>query len=108
MQEHVLAQLADFLRVLHAFPPVDLPQRLPGSPSEGLVADTRTYWESMYAEVRQKLFPAMRADARRQITDHYEAYLDDTNLQRVYPCLRHGDFGGSNILWEPANGESLV
>lgn len=59
----------------------------------------------MYAAVREKLYPAMRPDARKQVSEHYEAYLDDLSMQTFEPALRHGDFGGSNILWNPTEFE---
>lgn len=104
IQAAVAAQISNFLCALHAFPPVDLPARLPGGPPDGKVADQRPFWEHFYADVRRILFSAMRPDARKHIIEHFEAYLDDSALQRFYPCLRHGDFGGSNILWDASSG----
>ena len=31
---------------------------------------------------------------------HFEAYLDDPSLQAFEPCLIHGDFGPSNVLYD--------
>ena len=100
--DHMAGQLAGFLRMLHAMPLHVLPvELLSGS---GRARDNRDQWEEMYGEVREKLFPAMRPDARKTVAAHFEAYLDDRSLQRFDPALRHGDFGGSNILWDPAKG----
>ena len=66
--------------------------------------EVRADWERMYAEVREKLFPAMRLDARRDVTALFESYLDDSALHAFTPTLRHGDFGGDNILWDPQAG----
>jgi aminoglycoside 2''-phosphotransferase len=96
-------QLAAFLQALHVLPLAELPP--PVQPPPVLrVADQRADWEKLYAEVRARLFPAMRPKARRDLTAHFEAYLDDRALQEFIPCLRHGDFGGSNILWDRARG----
>ncbi len=101
IRDDLSRQLAGFLRALHGFPLSDLTTPLPGNlPGEGL-QEGRAVWESMYAEVRQKLFPAMRPDARKQITAHFEVFLDDPGLHDFSPALRHGDFGGVNILWDP-------
>jgi aminoglycoside 2''-phosphotransferase len=55
----------------------------------------------MYADIRSKLFSAMRPDARREISMHYESYLDDTISSSSWePTLIHGDFGPSNILYD--------
>ena len=102
VRDDLASQLARFLRSMHAMPLDEL---------EGLVpdflrpADGRAEWEVMYAQAREKLFPAMRPDARRQVSEHFEAYLDDSSLHSFNPCLRHGDFGGSNILWDSAQGK---
>jgi aminoglycoside 2''-phosphotransferase len=96
-RDDLSAQLARFLRALHSIPLSELGEAFP----EGItVQDGRAGWEAMYAEVREHLLPAMRPDARVAVREHFEAYLDDPALQRFDPCLRHGDFGGSNILWD--------
>lgn len=100
--DHMAGQIADFLRMLHAMPLHVLPvELLSGS---GRARDSRDQWEEMYGEVREKLLPAMRPDAQKEVSHHFEAYLDDRSLQRFDPALRHGDFGGSNILWDAAKG----
>jgi aminoglycoside 2''-phosphotransferase len=44
----------------------------------------------------------MRPAARRQVTEHFEAYFADAASYAFKPVLRHGDFGTSNILYEPS------
>jgi aminoglycoside 2''-phosphotransferase len=110
-RDSLARQLAGFLLALHRIPVTDLPQYLPGAQrGEGemnsLVCDLRQQWEAFYTDVRQKLFPAIREDARKSVTQHFEAYLDDPALQAFIPCLRHGDFGGDNLLWDPAWGQA--
>jgi aminoglycoside 2''-phosphotransferase len=102
-RDDLASQLSHFLRALHAIPAVEVvqtpPRRSDGSP-QLRSEDGREVWEAMYTEVREKLYPAMRPDARQQVTQHFEVYLDDPRLQTFEPRLRHGDFGGSNILWD--------
>lgn len=102
--DELATQLAGFLRALHHLPLTSLPPALPGRPPGDVIADSRGEWEKMYTQAREKLFFAMRPDARRQVTAHFEAYLDDPSLHDFTPCLRHGDFGGTNILWDPERG----
>lgn len=99
-RDDLAGQLAAFLRALHSLPVADL------HTSEGLavlpqVQDRRDQWAALYGAARDKLYPAMRPDARREVTAHFERYLDDPALHNFTPTLRHGDFGGSNILWDP-------
>jgi aminoglycoside 2''-phosphotransferase len=88
-------QLASFLRALHTIPSTDIN-------ISAHVADHRAEYEQMFREVRENLFQAMRPDARKEVSTHYEAYLDDPGLHDFPPVPRHGDFGGSNILYDPA------
>ena len=89
------AQLGDFLRVLHGLDFSDAGVEL-------ILEDDRAYWAKMYAEIRKGLFDAMRPDARRSVRQHFEQFLDTISSQPFVPCLRHGDFGPSNILFDPA------
>jgi len=97
VRDDLALQLAGFLRALHHISPVDIPVKAE-------IMDMREGWESTYADIREKLFPCMRVDARTEVTAHFEAYLDDRQLHQFIPCLRHGDFGGSNILWDAGQG----
>lgn len=109
-QENLAGLLAGFLHALHELPLAGLPSRLPGGfPEEGfraaMVRDLRPEWETMYDEVAASLFPVMRPDVRRSLKDHFFNYFDTPQLQEFTPCLRHGDFGGPNILWHRATGQ---
>jgi aminoglycoside 2''-phosphotransferase len=88
-------ELGEFLRRLHSLPveqavPIPLP-----------VVDTRAEYNDLFARFREKLFPHMRPDARQHITAHFEAYLGDHSSFAFRPALKHGDFGPSNILYNP-------
>ena len=87
-------QLGGFLRELHAI-------SLDGYTASWTVADGHAEWAALYADIREHLFPLMRADARAEVTAHFEAYLDDPGLQRYQPAPRHGDFGSGNMLYDP-------
>lgn len=90
------AQIATFLRELHHVPADVLRRlRLP-------LTDQRDAYAAMYQRVQTELFEYMRPDARQQITNHFEAYLDDPALSTFPPMLCHGDFGTGNLLWDPA------
>ena len=105
VRENIAGQLARFLRALHGIPLAELGELGPLmiEPKDG-----RADWERLYGEVREKLFPAMRPDARKDVSRHFEAYLDEPSLHHFDPCLRHGDFGGSNILWDPQQGAATA
>lgn len=88
-------QLACFLRELHAVPVNELEVDLP-------LRDSVERWVSMYADVREYLFPHMRPSARDQVSGHFESMLSNPDRLGFQPVLRHGDFGAGNILWNPA------
>jgi aminoglycoside 2''-phosphotransferase len=87
-------QLATFLRTLHHLAPQDLLVDLP-------VRDGIEQWEALYTGFRETLFPYMRPDACQWVTDHFDNYLRNPAQFTYRPVLRHGDFGGSNILYDP-------
>lgn len=87
-------QLADFLRALHSVPVSTIGLDLP-------ITDDAHYWSDMYGAFRQELFGFMRLDARRAVERSYEAFLGEPRNFQWRPVLRHGDFGGSNILYDP-------
>ncbi len=86
--------LADFLKALHSTP-------LPLSTLDLPIEETRADWTAMYAEMRNKLYPLMRADAQAEVSAHFERALDNMALWNFTPVLRHGDFGTRNILYDP-------
>lgn len=90
------AQLAEFLRALHAVPIYSLVDELLP------VSDTREEWLEVYGRIQTKLFPYMRLDACKSVADHFESVLDDPAQYSFVPVLRHGDFGTGNLLHNPA------
>ena len=90
----IALQIAGFMRALHGVPVLAVQHDLP-------LEDTRQSWEQRYAEFRDLLYPFMRIDARIQVTTHFERYFDDSDLHEFEPCLRHGDLGPGNVLYDP-------
>lgn len=86
-------QLALFLHDLHGIPipvlPADLKVR-------NRLLDSRRF----YSDIQALLFQFMRPEARTMVTNHFESYFDNPRLHQYQPCLIHGDFGGSNLLFE--------
>jgi aminoglycoside 2''-phosphotransferase len=91
--ESLARQLADFLHELHSLFPASLRLNLPRR--DGL-AESKTF----YSDIQEHLFPLMRPDAREAITDHFEEYFHHPDLHEYQPAIIHGDFGGSNILFD--------
>lgn len=92
--ESAARTLAGFLKALHSIP-------LPLGDLELPIDEQREDWAAMYGEIRQKLFPFMRPDARQEVSANFERALDDSMLWRFDPVIRHGDFGTRNILCDP-------
>lgn len=93
----IATRLAAFLRALHEIPVQFLPGDLPS-------ADGRMIWRDMYHRIRVQLFPHMRPDAQAWAMQHFETFLNDPQASVWMPALRHGDFGPTNILCDPATG----
>lgn len=98
--EQIAAELANFLRTLHALPPDLLGAVQP--------YDGRAEWQQHLDEFRELLFPYMRPDARQQVNDNFEAALGDAALWDFEPCLRHGDFGTGNILYADGHITGII
>ena len=92
-------QLARFLKELHNLPVEGVFENLP-------IHDGPDEWAKMYADIQQGLYGFMRPDARTWVSNHFEAYLNKPQLHKYEACLRHGDFGPSNILYN-ANGQTI-
>lgn len=91
--EAIARHLGHFLHGLHDLSMAALGLDLP-------VNDALTESRKFYSDVREHLFPLMRRDACHSVTEHFEKYFDDPSLQKYEPALIHGDFGGSNILFD--------
>ena len=93
--QRLAAQLAAFLRALHGLPADELGLALPA-------ADGRDAWARLYGRCQAELFGFMRPDAREAVARRFEAFLADPSHFAYRPVLRHGDFGGGNILYDAA------
>lgn len=54
----------------------------------------------LYQDIQEKLFVYMQREARQKISHCFEAYLSDASHFQFQACLVHGDFGGTNILYD--------
>lgn len=88
-------QLGTFLRQLHHFP-------VPDSLQEHFdaCADMHVILSQLYQDIQEKLFVYMQREARQKISHCFEAYLSDASHFQFQACLVHGDFGGTNILYD--------
>jgi aminoglycoside 2''-phosphotransferase len=91
--QRLAVQLADFLRDLHSVPVDELKMTLP-------VHDGRDAWEHMYDRLQAEVFGCMRSEARVTVARRFESFLAEPSHFAYHPVLRHGDFGGSNILYD--------
>ena len=88
--------LGAFLRALHRVPYAGVID------CELENEDTRPAFRDFYRRVRRELFEWMHPRARARVERMFTAYLDDPAHFAFEPVLRHGDFGGSNILYDAA------
>ncbi|MEI3613181.1 phosphotransferase family protein [Pseudogracilibacillus sp. SO30301A] len=92
-QPSILAkQLATFLRELHAIPIENVSLNLTHE-------DPHKEFTNLYVNFKEKLFPFMRQGARHNVSKRFESYLGNATHFEFKPCLIHGDFGPSNILY---------
>jgi len=98
--DRLAAQLAEFLKALHAIPPAEITDRPAG--------ETRESWTAMYTAMRDQLYPHMRPDARLQVSENFETFLNDPANFADAPVLRHGDFGTGNILHDAGEISGII
>ncbi len=91
--QKLATSLAQFLYGLHNLR-LDLP-----------CLDTHAEYQNIYDRIREKLFKFMRPDARQQVNNHFEPYLNDPANFDFQPVLRHGDFGTVNVLYDAEQQE---
>ncbi len=94
-QQQIARQLAGFLQTLHALPIGAFGADLP-------VRDEAQHWDALFAAFRAELYPFMRPDAQSAIDALHVEIMADLRARPPYPALIHGDFGGGNILYDPA------
>ena len=97
----IARDLAGFLKALHAIDPADID-------IESDAQDSRQFWRRAWIDVRERLFPHMRPDAREQVRKHFESGLNDADLWRIEPRLIHGDFGTGNILFNGGRVSGII
>jgi aminoglycoside 2''-phosphotransferase len=99
MVERLARQLGGFLQALHSVPYWEaIGAPLPGE-------ETRAGTADFYARLREKVWPLMEPGARNRAAAHFESYLGQPANFAFAPVLRHGDFGASNILFDPGTGQ---
>ena len=86
---YVAKQLAGFLRSLHRIPATPFAQA-------GVPVEDATFWEGWLATVRDRLYPLIERDAADRFDRQANMFLKDYHDNPF--GLKHGDFGGGNIL----------
>ncbi|MCZ0702436.1 aminoglycoside 2''-phosphotransferase [Natronobacillus azotifigens] len=90
------SQLVSFLKELHSI--------RGDKASQDLNLKTSNSREEMYNlhnKIQSKLFPYIRKNAQEEISHSFETYLNGKAFSNLDSTLIHGDFGSSNILWNP-------
>lgn len=94
-QRQIALQLAGFLHALHTLPPTEVAPELHAR-------DEGQFWAGLFAAFRDELYSYMRPEARGEVDALGDAILADLDGTTTTPVVIHGDFGGGNILYDPA------
>lgn len=97
----IAKDLALFLRALHAIAPAV--HGLAPAAESALAG-----WTRIGDEIREKLFPHMRSDAREAVARNFDNALNDADLWCYDECLVHGDFGTGNILYRDGRISGII
>lgn len=92
-EQSLIGQIVSFLAELHHIPLDDLAHlALP-------VLHQRERYASLYARVREAVFPQMSTEEREQASASFEAFLDTAEHFAIPLVLVHGSFGPQCILY---------
>lgn len=89
-------QLVSFLIQLHSISGEKVSRDL-----QLKVCNTREEMYNLYNNIQNILFPFIRREAQEEISQSFETFLKEKALSNLEITLIHGDFGASNILWNP-------
>lgn len=99
-REQLAADLAGFLRVLHALPNAVL---RPGAQER----DPLTEWVDLLRQLEAKVFPLLADDRAVAIRRRFDRFLAVT-ATRLPTTIVHGDFGTGNILIEDRRASGVI
>ncbi|TGB03557.1 phosphotransferase family protein [Halobacillus salinus] len=97
-EEHIQvlsSQLVAFLSELHSQPVASLDIK------KQTAKDIRQSVVELYNDFQEKLFPYMKEISKSEVSHNFEGFLSRDELFDFDTVLIHGDFGASNILWDP-------
>jgi len=93
IQDALALQLGSFLHALHSLPVHEIIEHPEGY-------DPQLRWTDLYTRIRRGLYSYMRPDAREQISQSFEQFLNDPSSFDYIPAVVHGDFGPTNTLYD--------
>ncbi|WP_409303915.1 aminoglycoside phosphotransferase family protein [Peribacillus sp. SCS-155] len=96
MIKGLATQLTTFLLELHSISD----ERLKKFLKQGENAPHKQMSE-LFLKIQNKLFPFVREEAKKEISRSFGNFLNNETTSILKTTLIHGDFGASNILWEP-------
>lgn len=60
-------------------------------------------WRDLYHRIQEKLYPYMNEQACEWTDQHFTDFLTNEANAEIVPSVIHGDFGTSNILYDPSS-----
>lgn len=88
-------QLTGFLRHLHSMNLDDHYKE------ERRSFDPYAEWADLYERIQTKLYSYLKPEARQWTDQHFGKFLHAKSVSPIAPALIHGDFGTSNLLYDP-------
>ncbi len=94
--QRVAYQLVSFLKSLHSFSKKRCLLELGLNNSDPI-----NEMEILYNKIKKKLYPFIRKEAQNSIAQSFKRFLEGEARSHFKTTLIHGDFGASNLLWDP-------
>lgn len=99
--QRAAGQIGEFLAALHGLPLSTLPAPLQ-PPPPALTGQSQA--RSLLAQVQAKAYPLLSPAEQTWTSRLFQEMIDDQSLQELTPAITHGDFDGSNILYDESRG----
>lgn len=96
--QRIAGQLCNFLSELHT---INLSRFISCMEKKH---DLLQEWRGLYHRIQEKLYPYMKEQACEWTDQHFRDFLTNEANAEIVPSIIHGDFGTSNILYNPFLG----
>ncbi|ERJ13236.1 phosphotransferase family protein [Haloplasma contractile] len=98
--KNIAVQLVNFLKELHSIPKDRCYpnfEQMENNPQKDMIV--------LFEKIKSKIYPLISDKHKKQITKSFKEFLESPSFLNLETTLIHGDFGASNIIYNPVESE---